>query len=370
MRSVMSGIFAVIIVFSLSGCVQKATVAPQVDTLAVKVMTVEGSQLEKKLTFSGSVLAKKEVSISAGLAGEVLERLENVGSVVRKDQVLLRLDTENVDRSVDQAKSAYALAQVNLKSTRDRYNDAVLNLERNKALYESGGLSKAQYEQIEASAKPFVVESAVIQLNQAKIAYDSALNTSENGTVKAPFDGVIAALSPEVGSVIAPGQPIGSIVDISSFKLSFDVTEQLIGQIDFDTAVNVVIPAVGPNVLTAKITSIAPSAQMGTKLFPIEISFENPGLTIKQGMFATVELLLKSDAERVLAPYDAVLYDETGYYVMVVENNLPVKKTVVLGDDNGQVIEIISGITVGEELIVKGQAFVKVDSVLNIIRGE
>lgn len=370
MKKAMIAVLTVGLVFGLWGCGPKAPIVEKIDALAVKVMTVEESTLEKHLTFNGSVLADKEVSLMSNLSGKVLSRLVNVGSVVTKDQVLMILDSENVDRSLEQSKRAYELAQINYTSAKERYEDAVLNLERNKELFNSGALSKSQFEQAESAAKPFAVESARLQLDQSKLAFESAQSASAGASVKAPFEGVISVFTPQEGSTISPGQPIGAMVDVSSLKLTFDVTEKHIGQIDFDTPIQIAVPALGIENIKAQITAISPVAGQVSKLFPIEISFENPDLAIKPGMLATIEILLKSDGNRVLVPYDAVLYDENGYYVYVVEKDLPVKRSVVLGDDNGTDIELISGVKAGEELIVKGQSFVKADSVLNIIRGE
>jgi RND family efflux transporter MFP subunit len=370
MKKVIVGTLMFGLVLGLWGCGPKVPIVEKTEALAVKVMTVVESALEKRLIFNGSVLADKEVSIVPNLSGKVLKRLVNVGSVVKKDQVLLVLDSENVDRSVEQSKRAYELARVNYASAKERYEDAVLNLERNKELYDSGALSQSQYEQIEAAAKPFAVDSARLQLDQSKLAYESAQSTSEGASVKAPFDGVISVFTPQEGSTIAPGQPIGSMVDVSQLKLTFEVTEKLISQINFDTPIHVSIPSLGTEAIPAKITAIAPVAGQASKMFPIEISFENVDLAIKPGMFATVEVDLQKDGTLVLVPYDAVLYDENGYYVYVVEKDLAVKRPVVLGDDNGIDIELKSGVKVGEALIIKGQSFVKVDSVLNIVRGE
>jgi len=370
MKRLLSVLIMGVVFIGLWGCTPEVAEVEKSDAVAVKVATIEGSALKKQASFSAIVLANKEVGLSSGLSGEVVERLASVGSVVKKDQVLLVLDTETVDRSVEQSQSAYALAKVNYQSALDRYNDAVLNLERNKELYASGALSQSQFEQIEAAAKPFAVQSAKLQLEQSKLAYDGALSVSEGASVKAPFDGVISALQPQVGATLAPGQPIGSLVDLSTLKLSFDVTENLISLINFDTPVYLTIPALGPEKITAKVTAIAPVANTVSRLFPVEISFGNPELDIKPGMFAEVEVDLQSEAVRVLVPYDAVLYDEEGYYVYVVEKDLPVKRNIVLGDDNGVDIEILSGVSVGETLIITGQAFVKEDSILNIIKGE
>lgn len=354
----------------LSGCTPQPETAVAVDAVAVRVMPVENNTLEKQVSFSGSVASKKEVGIFSTLSGEVISKRVQVGTAVGKDQVLLDLDAENTDRSVEQAKRALELAQVNYNSAKTRYEDALLTLERNKTLFESGVLSQSQYEQFETAASSYPVDSAKLQLDQARLSYESVLNTSEGTAIKAPFSGIIASLSPEEGSMITPGQPIGTIVDLSSLKVTIDVTEKKINELTYETPVEIVVPALNDKVIPAQIASIAPIAAQNSKLFQIEVNFDNPHGDVKPGMFVVVNVRLLSASQHVIVPYDAVLYDEAGYYVYIVADEKPIKRLVQLGENNGAMIEVVDGISPGDLLIISGQSFVKEDSVLNIIRGE
>lgn len=357
-------------VLVLSACTPQTEPVVVVDAVAVKVLTVESNTLEKQVSFSGTVASNKEVGIVSSLSGEVVKKRVYVGAAVVKDQVLLNLDAENTDRSVEQAKRAYELAQVNYNAANTRYKEALLTLERNKTLYESGMLSQSQFEQFESAASPYTVDSAKLQLDQARLSYESMVNTSEGTAIKAPFAGVISALTPQEGSMVTPGQPIGTIVDLSRLKMTIDVTENRINALTFETPVEIVVPALNDKVLAAQITSIAPVAAQNSKLFQVEVSFENPEGDVKPGMFVTANVRLLGASKHVIVPYDAVLYDEAGYYVYIVEGEKPVKRLVQLGDNNGTTIEVVDGIAPGDSLIISGQSFVKEDSVLNIIRGE
>lgn len=359
-----------LLVVSLTACGQKAPVEVLSDAIAVEVWTVETKSLERHTSFSATATAMREVNLVAGLSGEVIEKLVNVGEAVEKDQVLLKLDTENVARAMEQAKSAYNLARVNYDSAVSRHEDAVTNLARNQQLYLEGAISKSQLEQLESAASDFSVDGARLQLEQAKLAYESAVSTSDGAGIKAPFKGVIATLNPDVGSVVAPGAPIGTLVDLESLKLEFHVSEQLINQITFDTPVTLSFPAQADVTIEGKISAVSPVADPMSKLYAVEVQFQNPSGVIRPGMFASVDLNLTDEAAKVLVPYDAVLYSEEGYYVYIVKDDAPVMQLVTLGQDNGIDIEIIEGLQVGDQLIVKGQAYVKQDSTLNIVKGE
>lgn len=148
-----------------------------------------------------------------------------------------------------------------------------------------------------------------------------------------------------------------TIVDMSKVKVNVSVSEKVINLISVGKSVDVVIPTIGEEKITGTIKTIAPSAD-STNTYPVEIEIVNSDSAIKAGMFAEIHFVENQSDNAYVVPRNTILENETDKYVYVIENGKAVKKVVETGIDNGESIQIISGVNSGDKIVVSGQDYV------------
>jgi RND family efflux transporter MFP subunit len=168
--------------------------------------------------------------------------------------------------------------------------------------------------------------------------------------------------------VSAQSQPF-TIVDISTVSVKVNVSEKLINTISVGDEVPIQIEALENSDIVGTVETVSPVAD-GTNTYPVKIKIENSDGLIKAGMFAKVNFTEQSSGDAIVLPVDVVLTSGDKKYVYIAEDGKPVKKEVQTGLDNGTKVEITSGISVGDEIIVTGQEYVDEKTAIKIVNGE
>lgn len=369
-------ILAFVLMSLAVGCSSKK--APAADAsneekyIPVEVETAEKKSISNMSVLSGKVFPDKDVMIypKIQMPAKVIDVKVEVGQKVSEGDLLFVLDNEDIQKQVDQAKAALDTANANYEMNNEKIQNAKLNFERMKVLYEHGAVSKSQYEQAELSASDKALEAARAQADQAQIAYNQALENMENIYVKSPVTGIVSAVNLEVGEMATSAQPIVSVVNSDTVKVQVNVTEDMIKFLNQDQEIKINIDSVSDESFTGRIESISPVADVKTQLYPVEIKITNKGNIIKPGMFAKVSINTDTAQDAIIVKNEAVVEKDGKSYVYVVENDAAVEKEVVVGLDTGELVEIKSGINEGESVIVKGQDYVENGTKVKIVRGE
>ncbi len=366
-------ILTVMLIFTISGCTssdneEAKSVHKDEAYTAVEIETLEQSDIFVENILPAKVYASKDVFVMPKIVGKVEKINVSVGDKVQKDNILFVLNKEDIQKQVDQSKIAYEAAIANYDMTIEQIDNAKTAFERSKKLYEEGALSQTQYEQAELAASDKTLEVAEKGLSKAEIVYQQAMDALDNIEVKAPISGTITSIDIEVGEYASTAQPSMTIMDVDEVSVQLGVTENLINKIKKGDTVVLEIPSANYKE-DSVINSVGSSVDVRTGLYPVKIEVGNTG-TIKPGMFAEVNI--KTDKkENVLAvKSEAVLEREGMYYVYTVDKDKAVRKEVKIGVDTGLSIEIISGLEVGDKVIIKGQNYINDGSKIKVIRGE
>ncbi|WP_066506164.1 efflux RND transporter periplasmic adaptor subunit [Abyssisolibacter fermentans] len=338
--------------------------------IPVEVSSCKQMTISNEITVNGKVYPDKDVMIIPKIVGKVVKINVEVGQNVQKDDVLFTLDKSDIEKQVTQAKTSLDSAKVNYERTREQVKNAKVSFERTKQLYEEGAISKAQYEQAELAASDKNIEAVEASVNQAQVAYDQTVDALKNITVKAPISGTIASVNIDEGEYATTAQPAITIVDDSIVSVQVDITEDIVNQIYKDKEILVSINAAGLENIKGKIYAVSPSADARTQLYPVKILLNNEAGKIKAGMFAAVSLNIDIRENTLTVPSDAVIKEDNMDVVYTVSDNKAVRNEVELGLDNGIHVEILSGLKVGDKVIIKGQNFVQEGSVIKVVRGE
>ena len=351
-----------------------------------------------------------EASVSAGQAG-VQSAQNSLNSLTggQYESSVLQLETgvENSKKTMETTEIALKNTEITLANARDAFANTETSYNNSKALYDAGALAKSSFDSAELGYKQAKaqVEQAELAYSQAQVSYDQAvlaLNQSEESlvlatgkilddskraaqigvsqaqasvqsvqvqldiarktltdtAVKAPISGYISTKTAKAGEYVSSALAAYTIVDIDSVKVEVKVSEALINKIHPGQEVELYIRTMSNEPITGKISTISPAAD-ATSTFPVVIEIENPDGLIRPGMFAEVHFVSAFSEGTIVVARNTVMKDETNQYVFVNNNGTAEKVIVETGIDNGQEIEIISGISIGQQVVVKGQSYLE-----------
>lgn len=304
-------------------------VAQQNAKVAVRSVVASVQEVDIQYISNGTFKPEQEVRLSAETPGRVQKVLVKEGDYVKAGQVLAVIKADKVN--VQQA-NAQAL-----------YNDAKSEVERFESAFKTGGVTKQQLDKVKLQ-----LETATNNLKASQLYVSDA-------QVTASFSGIINRKSVEAGSFVAPGQELFEIVDVSKLKLKVTVDEKNIGYIKLGQEISIA-PSVNPEQkYKGKVTFIAPKADASLN-FPVELQVtNNSDNNLRAGMYATV-FFGKGDKTKVLSlPREAFVGSVSSNEVFVIENAKAVLKKVTSGRNFGSSIEILSGVSEGDQVIVSGQ---------------
>ena len=310
--------------------------------VVVKTNTVTSQPLDLRFAANGKFSPLQELAFSSETAGRVIKVLVEEGSHVRKGQTLAIIKTENLAVDVQTAKEAYASA---LKD-KQRYENA----------YSTGGVTKQQVDQADLNLK-----NAAARVQQANIKVADA-------NLRSSINGVINKRMIEPGSVLSAGTKLFEIVDVSKLTLDIAVPEAQVANLKKGDIVSIKASVLPGENFSGKISFIAAKADESLN-FPVKIEVTNrQGNSIKAGMFGTANFEFPQQAPAILIPRRSVVGGVRSNEVFVAQNGKAELRKVVSGRILGDKIEILQGLSEGEEVIVTGQINLMNGSAVSIIK--
>lgn len=284
-------LFLFLMVFLLSGC---ASFREEAKTVGSEQKNsdevVQGSNVAKEGELSGKAEAGESVMVMSKSTGKAAEILVDVGSEVKKGQVLLRLDSRDLAASVDVAKA-------NLENANIAYKYALENEQRARQLNQEGAMSNADYDNNYAS----VLERAGSTVNLAQANLDKAQIAYDDSTVIAPMDGTVTKANVKVGELVSPQTQAFTLVNLNKVKIDLFVNEKKINSLKVGQSYKVDLAAIPDQTFSGIVTDISEAKDTASKAYPVRITVENPNHLIKDGMFARV-YLSSADSDEISRP--------------------------------------------------------------------
>lgn len=356
--------------FVLAGCTtSEVTDAAEEEAYTpVEVETLKPMELYIENLMTAKVFADKDVFVIPLMAGKVEKINVKVSDRVEKDEVLFVMDKDDIQKQVTQAFTAYEAAKAGFDVSAAQIQSAKDNLERIAKLYEEGAVPETQYEQAKLAASDESLEAARMGVEQARVAYSNAASMLENAEVKAPIPGIVSSVNIVEGEYATSSNPPVTIVDSDSVTIEFGIAASLVNKVKTGDAAVVEISSASYK-KEAVINSVSSSADNMTNLYTVSIVLENDG-TIKPGMFAKVYLQTDNIKNTFAVRAEAVKEREDKQFVFVAEGDSAALKEVTTGLDTGAYIEIKSGLSEGDKVIVKGQDYISHGSKIKVVRGE
>jgi HlyD family secretion protein len=214
---------------------------------------------------------------------------------------------------------------------------------------------RAKLAQAKRGARPETLEVARREYEAAKQAYDDALRKLSDFVVRAPVDGVITEVVAKVGSYLAAGFGISTIVKMATgdrFYVEAQVDEADIGKVRLGQRAFFKVDAYPERVYRAIVARIHPDADRVTKTYRVELREIEPTSGLRLGMSGDVNIEAKAIAEALLVPATAVVMDTQVPMVWVVDNGRAVKRAVEIGARDGDQVHVRTGLRSGELVIV------------------
>lgn len=300
------------------------------------------------LTYSGVVRARYETSVAFQVGGRIIERKVDKGDVVKKGELMMRLDPVDLNLAVERAQSSVTAAEADLTLART-------NLQRYKDLYEKDAVSKLD---LDTHQNHFDVAASA--LSSSKTALNESKQRLSYATLKAETDGVISARTGEVGQVVAAGEEVLRMERSSEKEIEIDVPEQRVGLFrnppkDLKGQIQVTFWAYPDLKLHARIREVAPQADSATRTYPVRLALDKLPPEIQSGMTANVIASALASADLVVLPITAVMQTTETPTVWLLEGDTIRKRDVEIGSFVGpNDVEILSGLKQGDEVVVKG----------------
>jgi len=243
------------------------------------------------LNLTGSVISDNQKMMTSRYMGFVIKVGVDEGDRVKKGQLLYEIDSKEIDSAKAQVELAISQAKLASQMYENQYQNVELNLHRYKRLLKKDMVSKYDVENLELAEKNLkaMVKISKEQIKQAKAKLQEVLNQYKYLKIKAPNDGVVIAKNIKVGEMAMPGMPAIILSDLSDLKISTEISESNLKDINIGESVKVEIPSIGLK-STGVIDSIIPSSNPLTHTFRLKVKFNRDEKTVYPGMYAIVNI--------------------------------------------------------------------------------
>jgi multidrug efflux pump subunit AcrA (membrane-fusion protein) len=344
----------------------------------VKLLKVEEKPMENLISVTGTLAAYDEATISSKINGRIRAINVDLGSPVRAGQVIAELESKDAQLRLQQAEAALAQARARLglsptasdervdieetstvRQARAVLDEAKLKVERMTSLVQQGVIAKSQLDAVEAEYKVALgryqdaqeeIRNRQAVLLQRRSEVDIARQQIVDTTIKAAFDGIIQEKRASIGEYVASGAPIVTVVKMNPLRLRAEVPERESRDVKQGQSVRVSVEG-DSNIYSGIIKRISPAITAQNRVLMVEAEVQNNG-QLKPGAFAKADIVVNANSLTVAVPSSAVVSFAGIDKVLTVQEGKAAEKPVTMGRRNGDWIEILSGIKVGDSVIV------------------
>ncbi len=302
----------------------------------VSVAPVAFEVSPRERIWDGTVEAVNQGTVSAQTSGRVAEIMYDVNDFVPAGAVIVRF-TDNVQRA------ALNNVVAALQEAQARLDEASKDFERISNMYENETVSKARFEQAEAN-----FAAAKARHNAAQSSVTTARQQLEYTVVRAPFAGIVARRHIEVGESVGPGQAVMSGISLESLRVSVDVPQSMFDPI---REIGKAFVYVGDNRIAAESLTFYPIADPITNTFTVRVNLPDGSEGLFPGMFVKVGFIV-GEARRLLVPQSAIVRRSELTAVYVLDSDLVSLRQVRLGRRYDTRIEILAGLSEGEQIAI------------------
>lgn len=344
MKRIVLSVFVICLTaLGIIGCTSSAqdnsSISKNRAPVTVSVVEVSKDALNQKINLTGTIQAEKEVIVVSETSGKILRLDVKIGDRVGKSSAIAHVDNTLQNAAFAAVKAKY------YKTKKD--------LERYENLFSEKNLSESD------------LEMARLNLHAAEAEYAAAKKQMDNTVITAPFGGYIADRFVEEGTVVDPGKQIATVVDLSTLKLRVNFNELDAYRIKINDKVKVLTDVYPGVEFTGRVSAIGYKADE-SRNFPVEIKLSNSTKNpLRSGLTARIEMI-PSQTNAVIIPRASLSPNFKKPTVFIMNNNKADAREIITGRENNEYVEVVSGLSVGEKVILKGINNLKPGSIVQL----
>ncbi len=329
------------LVAAVIGCsqpqAQKTAEKPQ--PISVETVAVVEREVPSTLMLAGTLKANQESDLAANASGRVMRTMVERGSYGGREQPVAQLDVRMASLSASEAES-------NVDTARTQKAAAQAECTRYDRLFQRGIITQQEYDRQTTSCKTATSSTAA-----AETHVQLAKQTLSDGTVRAPFPGLVSERYVSVGEYVMPSTKVAHLVDIDPLRLELTIPEQNMGAVRQGLKVDFQVGAFPDRTFTGVVRYIGPSVRATTRDLVFEALVPNKDKLLRPGLFATARLDAGTQKLPVV-PKSALKQDGDNTRAFAVVSNHIEERLVQVGPAAGELVPIIKGLSAGERVVL------------------
>jgi multidrug efflux pump subunit AcrA (membrane-fusion protein) len=369
------------------GNTARASASPTPAAVVISTTAAVVRQLPRYFEANGSLAANQQADVAAETSGKVAAVGVDLGSSVRRGQMIVKLDDADFRIRVQQAQAQLDQAQATLRqneakiglrpgqkfnpenvpevrAARFAFELADKNLKRYEKLVETGDISRSAYDQ-QKSQRDQLEEQYQALIHLAQQNYATVANSQ--GAVDAaatqvalarrnlgytvvvsPMAGYVSDRPADLGEYVSPQQKVATVVNLNPLRVRIDIPEEAIPQVRTGESVSVSVSGYPDRSFAGRVARVSPNVTATSRTLTIEADVDNPKAELKPGQFATVRILLPQAGSAVLVPQRALRTISGATYVFVIKNGHAEQRLVQPGQTESDLVELKSGVAADE----------------------
>lgn len=338
---------------------------------------------------TGSLAADEQTDVAPSISGKVVAVGVELGSYVKRGQMIVRLDENDSRIRLDQTQAQLQQAQAAVRqaeakiglrpgqnfdptrvadvgSARVALELAEKQLRRFERLLETGDVSRSSYDQQKAQ-RDQLQQQYEVALTRARQDY-AAVSAARAGVANAetqvaqarrnlsyalvysPINGYVAERPADLGEYVSPATKVATVVSTNPLRVRIDIPEQALSAIQMGQSVSVNVSAYPDRSFSGRVHHVSPSVTPNSRTMTVEAVVENGDGLLKPGQFATVRILQPQSTPAVLVPLRSLRAESGTSYVFVIKDGRAEKRIVQIGQAEADLVEIRSGVASGEQV--------------------
>lgn len=319
-------------------------------TTPVSVMELKKGSISKLIYTTGTAQPVYGVELSSQMSGNY--RLQTnprtgkpfkLGDRVSKGQIIIHLEDKAYENSF-----AIDAKELNLEI-------ALQEKSKQEALYEKGGVTLLEMRNTE------------VKVTNARLDVENARLNLEKRDIKAPFDGVIVNLPHYTDDVkVDQGKPMAGIMDYARMYMDINLPESAINHVKANQTAYITHYTLPDDTLRGVISELSPAINAETRTFKGKLLIQNDNLLLRPGMFVKANIVVDKADSSIIIPKETVASNRQRKYVYIVEKNTAILRDIKTGLEDENNIEVLDGLNVNDQLVVKGFETLKENSKVKV----
>jgi RND family efflux transporter MFP subunit len=344
----------------------------------VRVAMAEMRAMERTVTVTGVLLADEDATLSVKMGGRLRTLAVDIGSVVKRGDVIAQVEPRDYELRLQQAAAALAQARatvgLSLEGADDTFEpektsavkealavlrEATRNRDRVLKLSEQGVLSKSEFDTVEAAYTVALNRNETAReeartrqavLAQRRAEFDLAKQQLTDTSLRSPFDGAIQSRLANVGEFLPAGSPVVKLVKIDPLRLRLDVPERDATAVRVNQSVRLAVEG-DTNHYSGTLTRVSPAIDEQTRMLVVEADVRNDG-SLRPGLFARAQIITRDNEQGLAVPASAMILFAGLEKLIVVQDGKAQERVVSTGRRGVDWVEILGGIKAGERVVL------------------